>query len=1106
VTIAHEADTPATCEALRVSIDQAQLADDSAAVARATGRDGAADAQECVPSDDADVCAPRAAVQLGALDGEKVAVQALLDTGAELCLVSPAIARRLKEHGVRVRLCARRLGTANGEVEVREWISCDLSVAGAVGREVIVPIEAGVQETGEELLLSYPVLRDAGLLGLLAAPRPGGPWLPAANDAADFEDGPDDFPPSNDGGDLVVEDRVGSVVDALLDDFRDLFEDLEPGEGARVPAMPVELLPGQSPRRHAPRRLSPAVQQQLDEEVRELLRAGVISPSSSSYASPIVMVRKKDGSRRMCVDYRSLNACTQDLKFPLPHPRSLLERLSGQRYFATLDLKSGFHQIPLSEEARPLTAFVTPSGLYEFNRIPFGLKNAPAFFQKTMLLVLSGLVGPRCQVFIDDIVVHGVNLADFAESLRLVLERLRQFGLRLKAAKCRFGLSQVEYLGHIVCGEGIALSDERKRAVAEVAVPTNTAQVRAFVGLANYFRDFIPAFATLARPLTALCSTKVQFCWGDGEQRAFDALKQAILRAPMLSHLDYDDEVILRTDASQVGIGGVLLQRDRAGRERPVCFISRAFTPAESRWSTIEQESFAVYHCMLACSHHLLGHRFTVETDHKNLMFLDAATAPKVVRWKLRLQEFDFTVRHIPGSSNILADGLSRCLPVAVQGRPPGAAHAEEIAAVHNGAVGHKGIKKTVELLRRRGVGWAAMENDVAQYIASCPVCQKVRLGEASFAATLRTTAVHEPFSVVAIDAVGPLPSDSHGNSFILVAIDCFSRFVELRAAPSTMAEDAARLLLDVFGRYGAPRFVRSDNGSQFTAKVVSDLLTLVGAERQLTIEYRPASNGIVERANAEVMRHLKSIVMERRVLDRWSEFLPVVQRVVNATPHSALGTSPIRMLFGDAVTADRGLVEERADGDEQLGVEEYVQRLNNAHAAVVAASDAHQQRVIDKRLAANDAAVAPRGARPAEGDYVLVSYPVKPPHKLAPRWRGPLVVLEEPPGGGSMFVCQDLRTLKIVRFHESRLKLFRLPDGGDPLQVAAVDQDEFVVESVVDHRIRDGGRPRRKADLEFRVRWLGYEPAEDSWLPYSEVRDLAALDAYALTHPELRL
>lgn len=1033
---------------------------------------------------------PRVPLELHAPDGN-VTVMALLDTGATVNLMSPEVARKLEKRGVELHVAHHELKTASpGPIWCHQEVDLTVEVNRGVSRPVVTQVHFCVLDSGEEALLGYPWLRETGLLSALVD---GETRVIHLDDPEDIEEklGDPDYSHK-----VIDEPEFRSEIDGIVEDFADLFGEF-PSEGADVPPFRIELKEGANIRAIPPRRMSPRLLAALRAEISDFRSRGIITESVSPYSFPVVMVRKPDGTWRTCIDYRELNSATVDLKFPLQNYRAILDRMKGQRVFGIIDLRQGFHQIPLDPESRRLTAFATPDGLHEYLRMPMGVKNAPSYFQKVMMDILQDLVGVSCEVFIDDIIVYGRDQREFLDRLRTVLERFRRHRLRLKLSKCQFGLSQVEYVGHIVNGDGIALSDRRREALRQIRAPTSTAELRSFLGLANYFRQFVPNYAVVSKPLTALCSPKVAFRWAEEQETAFQTLKKAACNCQLLSHLDYDRPIILRTDASTLGVGGVLFQMGEEGRERPIAFVSKAFNETEQRWSTIEQEAFAIFYCIRQLEHYLRGHKFEVQTDHRNLTYMNKSQVPKVVRWRLALMEYDFVVRHIPGRENTVADALSRVLCVAEAGGEPETAvqdRQHDIRMVHNSVVGHGGITRTLGLLRDQGKEWPTREADVKAFIRSCAVCQKTRLGQGGNFPEFRTTMTSEPFSEISVDTIGPLPRDDQGNKYILCVIDSFSRFVELYACKDTSAKEAVRGLMDVMGRYGAPRMIRSDQGSQFTAHLVQEFVAVCETASKFTLPYRPQANGIVERVNGEVMRHLRALVFTGRLSEQWSSWLPLIQRIVNASVHSATGQAPVTLMFAGAVTQDRELIRPSRAG-EMVPVDDYVRDMVDVQAELVRTSQAHQQQVIS--------AYVERGpkepTRFESGDLVLVSYPGRPPSKLAPRWRGPMVVIAVE---GNHHSCRDLRTGNVLELDVTRLKEYRQDLENDDLEVAARDADEHVVEAIVEHR----GNARRRSSLQFRVRWAGYEPSEDTWEAYRDVKDLAALDEYARGHPELRL
>lgn len=418
-----------------------------------------------------------------------------------------------------------------------------------------------------------------------------------------------------------------------------------------------------APIRQAARRLPIHKRSEVKKHLDQMLAADVIEPSSSPWSSPIVLVKKADGSTRFCVDYRALNSVTRKDAYPLPRIDETLDSLGQAKYFSTLDLQSGYWQVEVDEHSRDKTAFATPFGLYQFRRMPFGLTNAPATFQRLMEAALHGLSPLICLVYLDDIIVFSSTFEEHLSRLRTVFTRLRQAGLKLKPRKCKLLCSLVRFLGHVVSDQGVATDPEKIRVVAEWPRPTDVAGVRSFLGLAGYYRRFVKDFASVARPLNRLLEKSQQFCWGSGEEVAFEHLKHALTTAPVLSFPNLQQPFIVDTDASDYGLGAVLSQVDpESGLERVVCFASRTLNRAERRYATTRKEMLAVVWALKVFRAYLLGSRFLVRTDHNSLVWLMKFKEPpgQVARWIETLAEYDFVIEHRPGRQHSNADALSR--------------------------------------------------------------------------------------------------------------------------------------------------------------------------------------------------------------------------------------------------------------------------------------------------------------------------------------------------------------------------------------------------------------------------------------------------------------
>ena len=346
----------------------------------------------------------------------------------------------------------------------------------------------------------------------------------------------------------------------LLSEYQDVFA-LDNSELSSTDLVQHHIETGDvKPIRQHPRRIPFALREKVDEMVQDMLEQGVIQHSQSPWSSPIVLVAKRDGTTRFCVDYRKLNSVTKMDVFPLPRIDDSIDILSHSRYFSTLDLRSGYWQVKMAPESVEKTAFATHSGLYEFVVMPFGLCNAPSTFQRLMERVLTGLARDICTVYLDDILVMGATFEEHLFNLRCVFDRLRNAGLRLKPSKCYLARKEVEYLGYVISEHGVAADPQKIKAVQEFPIPTNLKQLRSFLGLASYYRRFIQNFSKVANPLFALTKKDAVYQWTAQCQSVFEELKKLLTTAPILAFPDFSKGFLLATDASGVGLGGVLSQ------------------------------------------------------------------------------------------------------------------------------------------------------------------------------------------------------------------------------------------------------------------------------------------------------------------------------------------------------------------------------------------------------------------------------------------------------------------------------------------------------------------------------------------------------------------
>ena len=396
--------------------------------------------------------------------------------------------------------------------------------------------------------------------------------------------------------------------------------------------------------------------------MQEMLKNGIIRLSSSPWNSPIILVKKKDNTMRFVCDFRGLNNVTKKDTYPLPHIRDIIDKMDGAKYWSTLDAAGAYWSMPLNESDKEKTAFTVPRGKYEFNVTPYGLTNAGASYQRMMDMCLSGLSFDRILAYMDDVVIFSRTFHEHMEELHTVFEKLLAANITLKASKCVIASDSVDFLGYRLSEKGIRPQERLVSAIREFQRPTTRRAVKSFLGMAGFYRTFVPNFAEIARPLTNLTSDNVKFEWSDSCEEAFQELKRRLASEPVLAFPRLGEPFVVDVDASDVAFGGVLMQKGRDDFLHPVGYFSDSVKSSQFSWAPTTKEAFAL---ILAVRHwyvYLAGTKFVLNSDHNPLVHLREQKDPrgKFSRWILELEEFDYIVKYVPGVENVKADAFSR--------------------------------------------------------------------------------------------------------------------------------------------------------------------------------------------------------------------------------------------------------------------------------------------------------------------------------------------------------------------------------------------------------------------------------------------------------------
>ena len=811
-------------------------------------------------------------------------------------------------------------------------------------------------------------------------------------------------------------------LNELFKEFQDVFSQGEDDLG-NTPLLEHGIETHGPPLRQPYRRQNPAVRREEMAQVQQMLSSNVIRPSNSPWASPVVMVRKKDGSLRFCVDFCQLNAATVKDAHPLPRIDDLLDALHGAKWFSTLDLKSGYWQVPISEQDKAKTAFRTSSGqLFEFNQVPFGLCNAPATFSRLMDRVLAALHWETFLFYLDDIIVFSSTWEEHQARLREVFERLRHAKLKLGTAKCTFAANEVSYLGHRVTEEGLLPDPSLLAAIRDIPSPKTATEVRSFLGLAGYYRHYVKGFAAIAAPLHALTRKDAVFHWSEDCQTAFDQLKTRLTTSPITAFPDFNQEFRLYTDASTAGLGAILAQV-RDGKERIICCASRALNKAEKSYPATKLECLAIVWAVAKFRPYLMAMPFEVFTDHYALQWLKTMRTGSALlhRWSAALEEYDFTVRHRPGKVQTHVDGLSR-LPVGTA--PPENAllhlqvdseeEARRLAQELHTAT-HLGGQALWKLFSDRYSHKAGRQIciEVAQ---SCPQCQR----GSDYGHRQKTTETIQskgPWDTLSVDILGPLPADRR-HEIVIVFVDCFSRHTVLVPVRNHTTDTVSEALLRHGVPYfGTPRRLLSERGREFVGEVWGKLTHSLGFQRLLTSPYHPEGNSINERSHRTMNNMLRARLLKDLPSRKWVAEIPGIMLTLNAMVHEPHGFSASMIATGREPTLPPDL---EGDACASPSLEDPVTYVD----------------MVKQRLALTHQQMTPPPAPVAinpyhEDDLIFVmTTPPERSSKLAPQWKGPFFIKRVP--NAYQVTYEDGMVWRTV--HINHVKPAKIPAEGFPI------------------------------------------------------------------------
>lgn len=709
---------------------------------------------------------------------------------------------------------------------------------------------------------------------------------------------------------------------------------------------------------YRPYRLAPIEREKCKQILDDLLQRKIIRESNSPYASPVILVKKKDGTDRMCIDYRALNKNIERERYPLPLIEDQIDKLGRAKYFISIDMKNGFYQIPVSPNSIKYTAFITPDGHYEFLKMPFGICNGPSVFQKAISKAIQHL--DFAQVYIDDLLIPFMTISEGLKYLDLTLQALNQAGFTINLRKCKFFVTSIEYLGRRISGGCVQPSESKISALINSPVPSNVKEVRQFMGLASYFRKFIPNFASRTACITKLTKNNQKWEWGTEQNDARSYVIKHLVTKPLLTIFDPSLPTELHTDASAIGYGAILLQKYN-GDNRVVAYFSKRTSPTESRYHSYDLETLAIYNALKHFRVYLLGINFKIITDCNAIKMTmnKKDLSPRIARWWTYLQDFSFEIVYRKGKYISHVDYLSRNPEVIVQSIPRQTVSVNivtdhdswleiaqtrctetqalieklqsgeldenhyvlknnllyyrvntnsspklyvpkgsrfNILRLYHDENCHVGYDKTLAKILE-SFWFPGIAKFVKKYISHCLVCTEHKSHSGPKQGLLHP--IHKeplPFHTVHLDCTGPFGTSTEGYKYVLIIVDGFTKFCILRPLKSMTGWELVETVRDALSIFGSPTNIITDRGTNFSSRQMQSLFNDWQARHHMVATGTPRGNGQVERYVATITNMLSTAC---RNLAEWPSNLWKVQQSLNTTVQKSTGFSPLRLLIG---------------------------------------------------------------------------------------------------------------------------------------------------------------------------------------------------------------